>query len=308
MIDNSQRLDALERTHLLISFSNVASQPRPSCLLRLDLATQGAEWVEVGLGQLLASSAGICTDDKYVYHICIGNSDFSTYLTILDRHALQVVQVLPLPEVVDGHSLVQYGDDLIVASAGTDEILAYPLRGLELGEARIVWSPTDSGTDTHHVNSVAVSDGQLLCSAFGLKEEPLSWSTARNGYVRNLTTDAIILEGLHQPHSVTWHGGQLFFCNSLEGTVNARDAVVAYLYGYARGLTFGPDETMYVATSLARRPPQATSDDAVVFSNANDPGDVHGHCALIQMTVDGANRVEVSMTPYGYEIYDIVVL
>ena len=89
--------------------------------------------------------------------------------------------------------------------------------------------------------------------------------------------------------------------------MNCGDAVVAYLYGYARGLAFGPDGTMYTATSLGRRPAQST-DNAMTFTNPNDPGEAHGACALIQMTETGANRVEVSMSSFGNEIYDVVIL
>jgi hypothetical protein len=296
----------LDHPQLLVSITNVANRPRQSCLLRLDAVTQHGEWIDVGFGQLLASGTGICADNEYIYHVFIANADFTSHLTIFDRHSLQVVHVQPLPEVVDGHSIVRSEQDLVVASTGTDQIIAYTLDGFELGEARVIWSPTDSGTDTHHINSLAVADGDLICSAFGPKEDD-SWVTARNGYVCNISTDTEILDGLLQPHSAAWHDGQLFFCNSLEGSVNNQEGVVAYLFGYARGLTFGPDGTLYTATSLGRRPPPA-SEDIGVFGNPGDEGELLGHCALVQMTEVGTNRLEKSMATFGNEIYDIVVL
>jgi hypothetical protein len=272
----------------------------------MDVLTQRKEWIDIGLGQLLASGSGIYVDDRYVYHIVVANSDFSTHLTILDRQSLQVVHVHKLPEVDDGHSLVRFGGELIVVSTGTDQILAYPIQDLQIGDPRVVWAPTSSGTDTHHVNSLAIADGELFCSAFGPREDD-SWFSARNGYIRNVSNGTVLLDGLRQPHSATWHGGRLFFCNSLEGSVNISDNVVAYLYGYSRGLTFGHDGTMYTGTSLSRRPREAT-DDTAIFGNPSDEGDLHGQCALIQMTESGANRLEIAMAPFGNEIYDIVVL
>lgn len=296
----------LARPQLLISIANVASDPRPSCLLHMDVLTQRREWIEVGFGQLLASGVGIHAGERYVYHVCIANADFSTHLTVLDRESLRVVHVQPLPEVVDGHSVVRYGDELIVVSTGTDEILGYQLQGPEVGHPRLVWTPTGSGTDTHHINSLAVANGELLCSAFGPKDDE-SWATARNGYIRNVTASTVVLDGLRQPHSATWHNDQLFVCNSLEGSVNTIDDVVAYLYGYARGLTFGPDGMMYAGTSLARRPPLA-SEDTALFRSPSDPGDLHGQCAVIRMAENGGHRLEMAIAPFGAEIYDIVVL
>jgi Domain of unknown function (DUF4915) len=303
---NHQGMELFDQPRLLISIQNVALDPRPSCLLLFDVASQRKQWIDIGLGQLLASGLGIYGDDRHIFHVCIANADFSTHLVVLDRSTLDVIHVRPLPEVEDGHSVLHYVDELIVVSTGTDQIIAYPLCDADLGKPRILWSPTDSGTDTHHINSLCVADGELLCSAFGPKDDD-SWATARSGYVRNLTTDTMLIQGLRQPHSATWHDGELYFCNSLEGSINTTYGVVAYLYGYARGLTFGIDGTMYAGTSLSRRPPQQ-SDDTAVFRNPGDEGDLHGQCALIRMTESGTNRVETGMSPFGNEIYDIVVL
>jgi len=272
----------------------------------MDLATQRKEWVDIGLGQPLASGVGLCTDDQFVYHVIVANADFGTHLCVLDRWTLDVVNVQPLPEIDDGHSVLRLSDELMVVSTGTDEIVAYPLRGPEVGPARVVWSPTDSGSDTHHINSLALVGDELLCSAFGPKEDD-SWASARNGYIRNVTAGTILLSGLRQPHSATWHDDQLFLCNSLEGSVNRNDEVVAYLYGYTRGLAFGPDGTLYAGTSLSRRPPRE-SEDAGLFQNPGHDGELHGQCALVTMNVQGANRLEMAIAPFGNEIYDIVVL
>ena len=67
---------------VLISFCNVASNPRPSSLLRFDIATRRGQWIDVGLGtELLASGVGITADDSTIYHISIRNSDFASAAT-----------------------------------------------------------------------------------------------------------------------------------------------------------------------------------------------------------------------------------
>jgi Domain of unknown function (DUF4915) len=304
--DTSSRTLPLDHAQLLVSIANVAAQPRPSCLLRLDPVSQCAEWVDVGLDEPLASGVGICADERHVYHVCVTNADFGTHLVVLDRTSLRPLNVQPLPEVDDGHSLVRFGDELVVVSTGTDQVLAYPLEGSGVGAPRVLWAPSDSGTDTHHVNSVATADGELLCTAFGPRLDG-SWYTARNGYIRNLSTGTVVTEGLRQPHSVTWRNGQLFFCNSLEGTVNTTESVVAYLYGYSRGLAFDTNGTLFVGTSLSRRPPSDVG-DVGMFGNPSDHGEVHGQCALVRMSETGVNRVETTMASFGNEIYDIFVL
>lgn len=294
-----------DSTELLISIANVGSYPRPSCLLRMNAETHARDWVDVGVGQDLVTGVGIHADDQYVYHISVTVKPYVTYLSILDRAMLQVLDVHPLPEINDGHSVVRLGDEIIVVSTETDEIWAYPIKGTKIGPGRLFWTPTGSGEDVHHVNSVAIADGDLLCSAFGPKDGD-SWYTARNGYIRNLTTDSILIDGLLQPHSATWHEGELYYCNSLEGSVNRGEDVVVYLAGYSRGLAFA-DGLMYTGTSLSRRPADASS-GANLFTNPIDEGVLHGQCALVQMTEHGTNRTEVAMPPFGNEIYDILVL
>jgi hypothetical protein len=290
----------------LLSIANVAAYPRASCLLHLDLPTLAKQWVDVGFGEDLASGVGIHADERFLYHVYIANSDFSTNLTIFDRATLEVRHVQRLDDVDDGHSLCRVGGELMVVSSGTDQVLAYPIDGVTLGTPREVWSPTNSATDTHHLNSLTYFDGQLFCSAFGPREEE-SWSTARHGYVRNITSGVTVLEGLRQPHSAVWHEGSLFLCNSLEGSVNIGNDAFAYLSGYSRGLAFGTDGTLYAGTSLARRPPAAT-DDTAVFRNPVEEGDLHGQCAVISMTPRGTNRIEIPIPPFGNEIYDILAL
>ena len=117
---------------------------------------------------------------------------------------------------------------------------------------------------------------------------------------------ADLSKGLRQPHSATWHDGQLFVCNTHDGTVNAGDDA-ADLSGYSRGLSFGSDGTLYVGTSLARKPTSET-DDTAVFHNLSGESSLQGQCAVIQMTLRGTNRVEAAISPCGSQIYDLIVL
>ncbi len=297
----------MTHSQLLISIPNVASSPRPSCLLSMDVLTQRMEWIDVGFGQPLASGVGIQADERFVYHVSIANADFSTQLAVLDRESLQVVHTQRLAEVVDGHSVARLGDELCVVSTGTDEIVAYRLDGPKATDARTLWAPTASGTDTHHINSIVVHDGELWCSAFGPKDsERYSWATVANGYIRNVTRETTHVEGLQQPHSAIWHDGELYFCNSRPGTVNTTEGLFAHLYGYSRGLAFAPDGSWYAGTSLGRRPAHdpARTDE---FGSLVDRGEVHGRCAVVQFS-PGGTRTEIGLGQHGHEIYDFLLL
>lgn len=286
--------------------ANRAAFPRPSCLFGIDLHSQRRDWIDVNLDQLVASGLGLFADHEFVYHVCLSSPDLDTYLIVFDRSSLNVVDIHLLETVRDAHSVLRHGDELLVVSTGTDEIISYPLHGSKLGRPRVRWTPTESGTDTHHINSVALLGEEILCSAFGPKEEG-SWATAQNGYIQNISTGEYLVGGLQQPHSTTCRDGEIFFCNSLEGTVNSVDDTIAYLNGYSRGLAFGADGTLYAATSLSRRPSDPNAERAV-FRNPGDEGELHGQCAIIQMSGSGGSRLEISLAGFANEIYDLLVL
>jgi hypothetical protein len=110
--------------------------------------------------------------------------------------------------------------------------------------------------------------------------------------------------GLEQPHSVQGHNGELYFCNSRVGTVESGHGVVAQLAGYSRGLAFA-DGRIFAATSFARR--SKTAGD--LFLNPNDQGSLQGRCAVAAMpTDDGEVSIEIGMSRYGFEIYDLLML
>ncbi len=291
------------RPELLISICNKAVDPQPTCLLRMDAVTQHYEWVDIGLGgDRAVSGVGICGDESRIFHLSAIETTLATRLSVLDRATLQVLAVQSLPEIQDPHSICRRGDEVFIASTGTDEVISYQLVGNELANPRTYWSPTNSRADTHHINSVAVADGDILCSAFGGGGAETSWRTTTEGYIYNIDRDAVVKDGLGQPHTVCPYRDELLFCNSRTGTVETTTTILAYLAGYSRGLAVGPS-TIYAGSSFARR--SKTAGD--VFLNPSDEGPLRSRCALVQLPTDEDLRVEVGMTGLGYEIYDILV-
>ncbi len=250
----------------------------------------------------LIAGLGICADERFIYHASLAKTDHRTVLSVLDRDTLAVLHVQQLPEISDVHSIQRLEDELFVASTGTDEIVAYRMDGCVAKNARVVWSPTGSGTDTHHINSLGQLNGELWCSAFGDRGGE-SWVTAGNGYVHNVSTDKRLLEGLRQPHSVTFYDGQLYFCNSQAGTVDSSEGTVAFLVGYSRGLAFSSEGTMYAGTSLSRR----TTHGADEFLNLGNAGLLSGRCAVVKIPPEGS-RLEIGLSHAGFEVYDLLLV
>lgn len=291
---------------LLVSVCNVAAYPRHSCLLFVDLQDGRVNPVDVGAGSnWLVSGCGICADDTFIYHLTVAQHEFASWLTVMDRATLEFVYAQRLGEVIDGHSIVRYQDGLLVASSGTDEIISYRLDGHKAVEPSTFWSPTGAHKDTHHVNSVTVADGDVVCSAFGPKDDR-GWATAKNGYLFNVTQDLQLTSGLQQPHSIAWHEGELFFCNSQCGSVNTLDRVVTTLDGYSRGLAFARDRRMYAATSVARHP-VTSSNDGAVFGNPSDPGEFAGRSSIVAFLEGPEKCADLTMVDYAREIYDLWV-
>jgi hypothetical protein len=304
---------------LLISICNVPFDPRPSCLLRMNTTTYGVEPVDVGFSHpLVISGVGLCGDENFIFHVSLALPDITTpppapgrptdlvtQLSVLDKRDLTMVSIQSLPEINDCHSIVRYEDMLYVVSTGTDEIFSYRLHGSEATDPRLVWSPSGASQDLHHVNSIAIADGEVVCSAFGPKGGD-TWATSTHGYIHNVSSDRRILDGLHQPHTVTWSPDGFYFCNSRLGTVNLGDNVIAHLAGYARGLAFAPDGVMYAATSVGRRPVENSS-RTDVFRHPEDPGELNGRCAVVRFSPEGF-RTEIGLSSAGYEIYDLLYL
>lgn len=306
-------------SHVLVSICDVSFDPRWSCLLRMDTNSYLTEAVDVGSSEpLVIGGMGLCADDVNIFHVSqllrkprspgdppIVEADMVTQLSVLDRDSLDVVDVQALPEIHDCHSIARLGDELYAVSTATDELVAYQLEGSKATNPRVIWTPSGGGEDAHHVNAVSVVEGEIVCSAFGPKDS-YAWTSAAHGYLHNVNRDVNVLEGLKQPHTVLWNNGRLYYCNSRLGTVETDGAVVAYVSGYSRGLAFGPDDTMYVGTSVGRRP----ADDPIrtdTFGHPTHEGELNGRCAVVQITPSG-RRTEVGLSFAGFEVYDLLVV
>ncbi len=101
--------------------------------------------------------------------------------------------------------------------------------------------------DRCHLNGLAMLDGQpKYVSACAKSDVGDGWRDQREGggCIVDVTSDAIVVDGLSMPHSPRMVDGKLWFLNSGNGDLGIADPAtgswesVAFCPGYARGLAF----------------------------------------------------------------------
>ncbi len=243
----------------------------------------------------VSSACGLAISGGSLYSAC--NIADTSYLAIFDGKTLAISQFLPLDHVRDVHSIAIDGNAIYLVSTGTDEIVRAPLADPNAGET--VWRASSTLSDTHHLNSIALSNGRVLCTGFGPKRGE-RWSSADDGYVYDVTSGSYVARGLYHPHSLTIVDNQLYVCESARGLL--RGGEMPTFPGYLRGLCFSPGGEKAVATSVGR-----WDSEAEIFLNPADPGVPAGGCALYVAT--GAtwdDAMTIDLAHLSNEVYDVI--
>lgn len=104
--------------------------------------------------------------------------------------------------------------------------------------------------DRCHLNGLELIDGApKYVTALGTTDTAGGWRQhkARGGILMDVTTNAVLAEGLSMPHSPRWYRDQLWVLESGDGNLSTVDsatgqvAAIAQLPGFTRGLDFwGP--------------------------------------------------------------------
>ncbi len=293
----------------LLSFCNEPRTPDKGVLL-FDFEARSGEWLAVGTQSEIMGTRGICAHDGLVY-VCYTVGWWETHVSVYEWAAGQsrLVRDYLLGEVKDPHSMCVHDGRLLVASTGTDEIVAYDVDGGDIADvAETFWRASRSGEDTHHVNSVASDGRRVVISAFGLRSGEF-WSSAQNGYIRDLTADATLRDGLRHPHSLKLAGGRVYFTESSRQALCEAGGLSIAVGGYVRGCDLVSEDSLLVGSNAARR----ISRSLGIVTNSNNleerVGEVVGKCTLAHIKLQPIpTREFYDVTPYGREIYDICAL
>lgn len=294
--------------HVLLSLCNEPRPPQRGALL-YDFAAKSGTWIPVGADAEIMGTRGICVHDGLAY-VLYTVGWWETRLSTYDVRGgwPQLLRDAVLPEVKDPHSLCVYDQRLLIASTGTDEIIAYDLRQGEPGDiAETFWRAAPGGEDTHHVNSVASDGERVVLSAFGPRSGEF-WSSAQEGYIRTAGTDEMIATGLLHPHSVRLWAGNVFFTESSRQLLRASDGLSVPIGGYVRGCEITADRVL-VGSNAARRISRSRGIVTNKSNFENTEGDPVGKCAIARVTLSPrVTREYFDVTAFGKEIYDICAL
>jgi hypothetical protein len=226
-------------------------------------------------------------------------------LVFLDPKTLAVEGVTSLETSMAGHSMVSRDGALYLVATGLDSLL----RITPEGEA-VVWQHGPGGTDSIHCNGLALHDGRLHVSGFGPKRGDL-WSSAEDGFLRDVERDEIVRPGIYHPHTVSDVDGELWWCESSRMSVcNAAGQRLEVPEGYCRGLHVTADR-LHVGTSTGRKKSESTGR---IIEQNTETGRHAGACQVLVYERDPDDLAAckllraIDLSDVGSEIYDLLPL
>jgi hypothetical protein len=297
----------MKKNLLLVSFCNLpVSSVHPLICLETSIDEKKAACyappVTGSINKQIRSVTGLTINFGTVFMLFLSDDMF--YLAALRREDLSLLYYQELPSVKDGHSILVSGNHIYIVSTGTDEVLRYTLGENEVRDPLVFWRASNSGTDTHHVNSIMEINSEIFVSAFGPKEGAL-WSTATNGYVHNITSDTRVKDGIYHPHSLSQTKGILYYCDSSRKSLCSLEGSQFKVDGYARGIAWLSDEWVCVGSSIGRQVSKSTG----LIANPADPGKVSGRSKVSIGNIKNQKVIaEFDLSRFGPEIYDILLL
>ncbi|HET9908418.1 MAG TPA: DUF707 domain-containing protein [Anaerolineales bacterium] len=295
--------------YVLVSFCNIpVYTTSPLAVLQIS-EKQGnlVSYAPVALGYAgpLKTATGLTSANGKIF-VLFTTRDGKTYVAALKERDLSPLFHCELPEIKDGHSILALRDCLYVVSTGTDEIICYDIKDSRVENPRVVWHASNTKQDTHHVNSIIEYNGDVLISAFGRKKGEL-WTTASNGYIFNITSNSLITDGIHHPHSLSIKNDKIYYSDSNRNAfcMVGDPEPIFDLNGYARGITWLSDDIVCLAISIGRKVSKSTGR----IANPADPGEPAGECGLVIGKVSNKEVLEkIDLSWFGPEIYDTLIL
>ena len=294
---------------ILISFCNLPI-PKKNALVLLELFEANSfnhiqSQITINFPPKIKSATGITRGSGLIY--VLFTREDKTYIAILDEGDFHFLKYQELPEVSDPHSILYLDSEIFIVSTGTDEVIMYHLtRENELINSRVFWKASDSKSDTHHVNSIILSNGDIIISAFGEKKDK-GWPSAQNGYIYNTTKNEIIKQGIYHPHTLTARNGRIYYCESKRNKFRSV-GMSDYLFkfeSYTRGVAWLSDTLVCVANSnrgkntLFRR----------ILTKMTNRDFIRGASTLYLLDIMQRkllNVIDLSMN--GPEVYDILAI
>lgn len=258
--------------------------------------------VPLGFHMLTDNAMGTVRRGDRVFTICSSERGF--VIVVLSAVDLAPLAHYAVPQVREAHSICFVDNTIYAVSTGTDEVFALDLSGDTVSDCRVVWKASNSGRDTHHLNSIIEVGGELVVSGFGPKTDS-TWTSATNGYIHNISRDVRLRAGVYQPHSLSVRNQRMYYCESHNRAFCSLDGPLFQLPGYSRGVAWLSDELVLVGTSILRTVSKSTGLTADA-ADVNAPPDKCG--ITLYDLARGRERFHIDLSWFGPETYDLVIL
>lgn len=295
---------------VLISFCNQKNESNRDNLICLDVFSGEEKRFGSQLDSMFKNDGftGIGQNKEFIF------AAYNRGVAVFKKDNFELFANVVSNELSDAHSMAVDGNRLFVVSTGKDQVREYLFnnRKKRIDFSKVVWFPPGSNQegDSHHLNSLFLTRmGNLYVSGFGPKEGQL-WSSAKKGYIYNITKKKKEVSPIYHPHSVFVKGEKFYYCESSTKSVKVnKDSLIKLDSGYTRGLALKEDY-LFLGTSTGRK----SSKSQGIVNNPADPGLLIKDCRLLTykkkdfFSKNYELLKEISFVPDYQEIYDIIVL
>ena len=183
---------------------------------------------------------------------------------------------------------------------------------------RPLWRPPFisrlAAEDRCHLNGLALRDGQpAYVSAVSTCDAADGWRERRGdgGVVIDVASNKVVATGLSMPHSLRWHQGRLWLCNSGTGEFGCIDLdtgafePLSFCAGYLRGVAFHGDYAL-LGTS---KPRQNKTFSGLPLDDALSQRNVEARCGIQVVDLRSGDAVHwVQFEGIIEELYDVITL
>jgi hypothetical protein len=298
-------------SRLLISFCNTFPQGFP--LAVYDFASGDFAWLPTHCpDQPIGGASGVCGGDGEYYALFQHRVPGWPSTLVVYGPDLNMRAAVRLQRVQDGHSLIWHDGELLVVSTGTNELIRVTV-DIAAGTAREepLWELGDERVDRDHLNSVVRWEGRLCASLHGPRNDSEHHLERQVGRIIDVASGETLHGNLLHPHSLAAAKGTLYFLESGRGRVwslqrrqgRLHAELLKELSGYLRGLTLD-GQSLFVAGNAQRI--HSRHKDALIEQPQKTREAMH--CILYRVDLTSGHIESRDLTPFGREIYDVVLL
>ena len=294
----------------LMTFCNVSYLPDQYFLGVYDWTHHDMKYVSLPLERFPLSKPGVGAtglirqDERYFLVL----QSTPAYLLCLDRD-FNVLSSKALDLVQDAHSLVFYRESIYIASTGNNSIVKVSFDG-DFGDEEVFVRLNNSSENRLHLNSIAFWKDEAIVACFGLERGS---QIIRHGFVKNVSSDVTLLEGIREPHNLMVRDGFLYVLESSTGglyQISPRQEVTLMkeFGSYGRGLAFWEDDVFLVRNARRMLSRQVGGKKNIPLVDASAEVCEWKHSWICCSKIGEETYTKKNLTAFAFEVYDLVPL